>query len=73
MRDSAVRPAPDFAEPVIGPATSGRARWLHPGYGYCALTSKACRDLVERRARPVLGRPRRPADVNKAGDALVRL
>jgi hypothetical protein len=24
--------APDFAEPVIGPATSGRTRWLHPGY-----------------------------------------
>ena len=71
MRDSAVRPAPDFAEPVIGPATSGRARWLHPSYGYCALTSKACRDLVE--PRPVLGRTRRPADVNKAGDALVRL
>src|SRR6185437_5843613 len=23
---------PDFAEPVIGPATSGRTRWLHPGY-----------------------------------------
>jgi len=26
-------PLPDFAEPVIGPATSGRARWLNPGYG----------------------------------------
>jgi hypothetical protein len=25
-------PIPDFAEPVIGPATSGRTRWLHPGY-----------------------------------------
>jgi hypothetical protein len=25
-------PFPDFAEPVIGPATSGRTRWLHPGY-----------------------------------------
>jgi hypothetical protein len=25
-------PFPDFAEPVIGPATSGRARWLNPGY-----------------------------------------
>ncbi len=24
---------PDFAEPVIGPATSGRTRSLHPGYG----------------------------------------
>jgi hypothetical protein len=23
---------PDFAEPVIGPATSGRTRWLNPGY-----------------------------------------
>jgi len=25
-------PLADFAEPVIGPATSGRTRWLHPGY-----------------------------------------
>jgi hypothetical protein len=25
--------SPDFAEPVIGPATSGRTRWLNPGYG----------------------------------------
>ncbi len=24
---------PDFAELVIGPATSGRTRWLNPGYG----------------------------------------
>jgi hypothetical protein len=23
---------PDCAEPVIGPATSGRTRWLHAGY-----------------------------------------
>jgi hypothetical protein len=23
---------PDFAESVIGPATSGRTRWLNPGY-----------------------------------------
>jgi len=22
----------DYAEPVIGPTTSGRTRWLHPGY-----------------------------------------
>jgi hypothetical protein len=22
-----------FAEPVIGPATSGRTRWLNPSYG----------------------------------------
>jgi CO/xanthine dehydrogenase Mo-binding subunit len=28
----ASRSLPDFAEPVIGPATSGRTRWLHPGY-----------------------------------------
>ena len=25
-------PLPDFTEPVIGPATSGRTRWFHPGY-----------------------------------------
>src|SRR5580704_10307246 len=25
-------PVPGFAEPVIGPATSGRTRWLNPGY-----------------------------------------
>src|SRR5580692_10138339 len=25
-------PIPGFAEPVIGPATSGRTRWLNPGY-----------------------------------------
>ena len=25
-------PIPDFTEPVIGPATSGRTRWFHPGY-----------------------------------------
>jgi hypothetical protein len=23
-----------FAEPVIGPATSGRTRWLYPSYDY---------------------------------------
>jgi hypothetical protein len=27
-----------FAEPVIGPATSGRTRWLNPSYGL-----RACR------------------------------
>jgi hypothetical protein len=26
-----VRPAPDCAEFIIGPA-EGRTRWLHPGY-----------------------------------------
>jgi hypothetical protein len=26
------KPLPDFTEPVIGPATSGRTRWLHPGH-----------------------------------------
>jgi hypothetical protein len=26
-----------FAEPVIGPATSGRTRWLHPSYGLSFL------------------------------------
>jgi hypothetical protein len=36
------------------------------------LSGKTGRDLVERRPRPILGRTRRPADVNKAGDALVR-
>ena len=30
----AARSFPDFAEPVIGPATSGRTRWVHPGYRY---------------------------------------
>jgi hypothetical protein len=29
---------PDFTEPVIGPATSGRTRWLNPGYK-CASSS----------------------------------
>jgi hypothetical protein len=24
--------SPGFAEPVIGPATSGQTRWLNPGY-----------------------------------------
>jgi hypothetical protein len=28
----AAPPFPDFAEPAIGPATSGRTRWLNPGY-----------------------------------------
>ena len=38
MRDSAVRLVSDCAEPVIGPATSGRTRWLHSGYdGYDCL------------------------------------
>src|ERR1700722_1759036 len=36
------------------------------------LSGKTGCDLVKRRPRPILGRPRRPADVNKAGDALVR-
>src|ERR1700722_7253641 len=36
------------------------------------LSGKTGCDLGERRPRPILGRPRRPADVNKAGDALVR-
>ena len=27
--------APGFAELVIGPATSGRIRWLNPGYVFC--------------------------------------
>jgi hypothetical protein len=31
MRDGAVKLVPDCAEPVIGPAASGRTRWLHPG------------------------------------------
>src|SRR5580698_5844341 len=44
-------------------------RWLSPTLRL--LTGKACRDLVERRPRPVLGRTRWRADVNKAGDALV--
>ena len=26
------KPLPDFTEPVIGPATSGRTRWFHPGH-----------------------------------------
>jgi hypothetical protein len=30
--NDAARSFPDFAELVIGPATSGRTRWLHPGY-----------------------------------------
>jgi hypothetical protein len=27
-----------FAEPVIGPATSGRTRWLNPSYGLLPLS-----------------------------------
>jgi hypothetical protein len=27
-------PGPDFAEPVIGPATAGRTRWLIQGYAW---------------------------------------
>jgi hypothetical protein len=37
------------------------------------LDGKAGGDLVERRPRPILRQTRRPADVNEAGDALVRL
>jgi hypothetical protein len=29
---------PDFAEPVIGPATLGGTRWLHPGYTFAKRT-----------------------------------
>jgi hypothetical protein len=32
IRRSGVTADPHFAEPVIGPATSGRTRWLHAGY-----------------------------------------
>jgi len=32
MWKDASMPLPGFAEPVIGPATSGRTRWLNPGY-----------------------------------------
>jgi hypothetical protein len=27
-----------FAEPAIGPATSGRTRWLNPSYGLASLS-----------------------------------
>jgi hypothetical protein len=30
-----------FAEPVIGPATSGRTRWLNPSYGLRAILASA--------------------------------
>jgi len=36
------------------------------------LSGKADCDLIERRPRPILGRTQWPADVNKAGDALMR-
>jgi hypothetical protein len=29
-----------FAEPVIGPATSGRTRWLNPSYGLVRTTDR---------------------------------
>jgi hypothetical protein len=32
---------PDFAELVIGPATSGGTRWLHPGYASTRLIKPA--------------------------------
>jgi hypothetical protein len=38
---SAARSFPGFAELVIGPATSGRTRWLNPGYSKCCLSSLA--------------------------------
>src|SRR5580704_9454397 len=56
------------------PKRAGRAE-LTPRAGSqtaTLLSAKAGRNLVERRPRPILGRARRPADVNKAGDTLVR-
>jgi hypothetical protein len=32
-----------FAEPVIGPATSGRTRWLNPSYGLHVSFYNLCR------------------------------
>jgi hypothetical protein len=34
----ALPPIPDFAELVIGPATSGRTRWLNPGRAIAELS-----------------------------------
>jgi hypothetical protein len=42
------RSAPHSVEPVIGPATSGRTRWLPAGYG---LARDDCRFLVYMRER----------------------
>jgi hypothetical protein len=60
MERSAIRgsldaspPPPDFAEPVIGPTTSGRTRWLNPGYIFlkhqlAELEKAVCRDTQQK-------------------------
>ena len=40
--------------------------------GYLLVSFSPCPFWAERRPRPILRRTRRPADVNKAGDALMR-
>jgi len=51
------------------PASVGALVWFRR----CAkLSGKTRGDGVERRPRPIFGRSGRPADVNEAGDALVR-
>ena len=47
-------------------------RWSIQGWCLGGLIGKADRDLIEWWPRPILRLTRRPADVNKAGDALMR-
>jgi hypothetical protein len=39
--------AVSFAEPVIGPATSGRTRWLNRSYGLASLVGKSAGVFTE--------------------------
>ena len=41
-----------FAEPVIGPATSGRTRWLNPSYGLIKLGPMSASLQKDRIAAP---------------------
>src|SRR6202047_3087426 len=49
--DRGIRETMGFAEPVIGPATSGRTRWLYPSYVPRSAVHGACKASETHRFR----------------------